>query len=50
MSYYFGKTIKTSFNKAVAKVTDELTKESFGIRTEIGVRKTSKKKLNVDFK
>jgi len=50
MSYYFSKTMKTSFEEAVAKVTEELKKEGFGILTEIDVKATLKKKLNVDFR
>jgi len=50
MSYYFSKTIKASFEEAVAKVTEELKKEGFGILTEIDVKATLKKKLDVDFR
>jgi uncharacterized protein (DUF302 family) len=50
MSYYFTKTIRLSFDEAVAKVTDELKKEGFGILTDIDVKATLKKKLDVDFR
>lgn len=50
MSYYFSKSMEMAFDKAVAKVTEELKKEGFGILTEIDVKETLKKKLNVDFK
>lgn len=50
MSYYFSKTIRGSFPDIVAKVTDELKKEGFGILTEIDVKETLKKKLDVNFK
>ncbi|MBM3156593.1 MAG: DUF302 domain-containing protein [Chloroflexi bacterium] len=50
MSYYFGKTLKLSFDEAVTKVTEDLKKSGFGIITEIDVRETLKKKLNVDFR
>lgn len=50
MSYYFNKTLKASFEEAITKVTDELKKEGFGILTEIDVKETLKKKLDVDFK
>jgi uncharacterized protein (DUF302 family) len=50
MSYYFTKTVKASFDDAVAKVTAELKVEGFGILTEIDVKETLKKKLNVDFR
>ena len=50
MSYYFNKTISGNFDDVVIKVTDELKKEGFGILTEIDVKETLKKKLDVDFK
>jgi len=50
MSYYFSKTLQISFEEAVAKVTEELKKEGFGILTEIDVQATLKKKMNVDFR
>lgn len=50
MSYYFSKTIKTSFQEAIARVTEELKKEGFGVLTEIDVKETLKKKLGVDFR
>ena len=50
MSYYFSKKVNTSFDEAVAKVTAELKEEGFGILTEIDVKETLKKKLNVDFR
>jgi uncharacterized protein (DUF302 family) len=50
MSYYFGKTVDMPFDDAVKRVTEELKKEGFGILTDIDVRATLKKKLNVDFR
>jgi uncharacterized protein (DUF302 family) len=50
MSYYFNKTISGNFEEVITKVTDELKKEGFGILTEIDVKETLKKKLDVDFK
>jgi len=50
MPYYFTKTISTTFDDAIKKVTEELKKEGFGILTEIDVKETLKKKLDVDFK
>lgn len=49
MSYYFGKTLRMDFAGTIAKVTEELKKEGFGILTEIDVAATLKKKLDVDF-
>ena len=50
MSYHFSKTITASFDDAVARVTEALKKEGFGILTEIDVKETLKKKLDVDFR
>jgi len=50
MSYYFSKTLDLPFEKAILRVTDELKKEGFGVLTEIDVKATLKKKLDVDFR
>jgi uncharacterized protein (DUF302 family) len=50
VSYYFNKTLNTSFDDAVARVVTELEKEGFGVLTEIDVSGALKKKLDVDFK
>lgn len=50
MSYYFSKTLQIPFDEAITRVTGELKKEGFGILTEIDVKATLKKKLDVDFK
>lgn len=50
MSYYFSKTVDLSFDEAIVRVTDELKKEGFGVLTEIDVKATLKKKLDVDFR
>jgi uncharacterized protein (DUF302 family) len=49
MSYYFMKTLDTTFEDAITRTTEELQKEGFGILTEIDVKATMKKKLDVDF-
>ena len=49
MSYYFTKTVEGDFEQTIEKVTEELKKEGFGILTEIDVKATLKKKLDVDF-
>ena len=49
MTYYFSKTITGTFENAIQKVTDALKTEGFGILTEIDIKATLKKKLNVDF-
>ena len=50
MKYYFSKTVTLSFEDAVEKVIAELKKEGFGVLTDIDVKQTLKKKLDVDFK
>ncbi|MGA2298420.1 MAG: DUF302 domain-containing protein [FCB group bacterium] len=50
MSYYFNKILNTDFDDAINRVTEALTKEGFGILTEIDVKATMKKKLDVDFR
>jgi len=49
MSYYFAKTLHCSFDDAVQRTTDGLKAAGFGIITEIDVKETFKKKLDVDF-
>ena len=50
MSYYFTTSIRdTNFEEARAKVIHELKNEGFGILTEIDMKSTLKKKLDVDF-
>jgi uncharacterized protein (DUF302 family) len=49
MEYYFSKTVVGSFDHAIQKVTDALKAEGFGILTEIDIKATLKKKLDVDF-
>jgi uncharacterized protein (DUF302 family) len=49
MEYYFSKTITGSFDNAVQNVTEALKAEGFGILTEIDIKTTLKKKLDVDF-
>ncbi|MFC1919849.1 DUF302 domain-containing protein [Chloroflexota bacterium] len=50
MSYSFAKTINVPFEDAVEKVTEALRREGFGVLTEIDVKETLKKKLDVDFR
>lgn len=50
MAYYFSKTVDLTQEEAIAKVTAELKKDGFGILTEIDVKETLKKKLDVDFR
>ena len=49
MEYYFSRTINDSFENAIEKVTAALKLEGFGVLTEIDLKATLKKKLEVDF-
>ena len=48
--YAFSAILDTSYENAISKVTDALKEEGFGVLTEIDVKSTLKKKLNVDFR
>lgn len=48
--YGIGATIDLPYDQAVERVRAELAKEGFGVLTEIDVRATLKKKLDVDFR
>ena len=50
MSYHISKTLSTTFDDACAKVTEALKAQGFGILTDIDVKETLKKKLDVDFR
>lgn len=46
--YGFDVKVKEGFDQAVQRVTEELQKEGFGVLTEIDVKATLKKKLDID--
>lgn len=48
--YYFKTTLGIPHDKAVEKVREVLAAEGFGVLTEIDVKATLKKKLDVDFR
>ena len=50
MSYYFSKTLTLPFDAAVRRATEVLKVQGFGIITEIDVKDTFKKKIDVDFR
>ena len=46
--YAFTTKFSGGFDEAVERVTEELSKEGFGVLTEIDVKATLKKKLDID--
>ena len=46
----FGKVVETGFEQAVEKVTEELSREGFGVLTTIDVQATLKAKLDKDMR
>lgn len=50
MSYHFSKTVDMGFDEAIEKTTAILKEEGFGVLTEIDIKETLKKKLDVDFR
>ena len=47
--YGYKKHVNTSFEETLDQLITNLKKEGFGVLTEIDVKKTLKKKLNVEF-
>ncbi len=50
MSYNNSKIVVSSFEETLVRVAEELKKEGFGVLTEIDVKETLRKKLDVDFR
>lgn len=50
MNYFFSKIVDSNFEETIERVTNALKAEGFGILTEIDVKDTIKKKLDVDFR
>ncbi len=50
MAYYFNKILDTTFDEAIAKVTEALKTQGFGVLSDIDVKTTMKQKLDVDFR
>jgi uncharacterized protein (DUF302 family) len=49
MEYYISTKLNKSFDEAINLVTEKLKEQGFGVLTEIDVKATMKKKLDVDF-
>lgn len=49
MDYGIKKELHVSYEEAIEKVKEELSKEGFGVLTQIDVQSTLKKKLDIDF-
>jgi uncharacterized protein (DUF302 family) len=49
-SYAIGKSVPLPYEQAVERIRDALQRQGFGVLTEIDVRATMKKKLDVDFR
>lgn len=49
MSYHFTNVKSGDFDEVVEEVTEALKTEGFGVLTEIDVKQTLKKKLDIDF-
>lgn len=47
-NFGFGKIVKSGFEEAVQKVTEEMAKEGFGVLTVIDVQATLKAKLGLE--
>lgn len=50
MTYYIAKTVSGEFDDVIARVTEALKAEGFGVLTDIDVKATLKKKIDVDFR
>jgi len=50
MNYHMTKTVPLPFDTAIEKVTEALKAEGFGILTDIDVKATLHKKLDIDFR
>jgi uncharacterized protein (DUF302 family) len=50
MKQYYSKIVDLSFDEAIEHVTAKLKEHGFGILTEIDVKATLKKKIDVDFR
>ncbi|HEY94687.1 MAG TPA: DUF302 domain-containing protein [Dehalococcoidia bacterium] len=49
MDYGYKRQIKASYQEVLTRTKEELAKEGFGVLTEIDVKATLKKKLDINF-
>jgi len=49
MEYYYTKTVTSSFEDVVDRTIEALKEEGFGVLSDIDVKATFQKKLNIDF-
>ncbi|MEX2442516.1 MAG: DUF302 domain-containing protein [Alkalispirochaeta sp.] len=49
MAYYISTTLNRPFNESIEAVTEALRAEGFGVLTDIDVKETMKKKLDIDY-
>ena len=50
MQYYVAKTVSGGFSATIKRAIESLKAEGFGVLTEIDVKATMKKKLDIDFR
>ena len=49
MKYYYNVKVKDGFSNTIERVASALSKEGFGILTEINVKEIFRKKLDIEF-
>lgn len=50
MSYHFSRTVDLPFDRAIERTTSVLNDKGFGVLSDIDIKGTLKKKLDVDFR
>ncbi len=50
MKYYFQTVLGANFDEVIQRLTEALKEEGFGVLTDIDIKATLKKKLDVDFR
>lgn len=49
VGYGYGRSVEMSFDQAIARITDTLKEEGFGVLSRIDIHEKMKEKLGVDF-